>query len=140
MGTGVRREHDVVPGELNVAELRPDLIRRVLVALANDNNMDLLWHTMPDGSLRFCLDCSDFFDLASADCEPVETEEDVVLLERCLFDCQVAEEKSSPDYVGYLYAARRRGVTFERWAMKPDGAYYVSHEVRKLFREIEGAK
>jgi hypothetical protein len=116
-----------------VSELSPDLIRRVLVATQDDNIDELRWHTDPDGTLRFFVDCSDWFEWGTADVEPVETAEDVVLLEACLTDLQAATGCDDPPQLAALYASRRRGEVLARWFLNPDSKYYIGDAAARVF-------
>ncbi len=83
-----------------------ECIRRLLVATASEVSDDLQWH-YHDDELFFSMDCSDLFDWAAADNEPVETIDDVRLIERCRADLHAAGEYRGW-YVSKLYAARKR--------------------------------
>jgi len=65
---------------------------------------DNLWW---DEELNFYIMCSDLFSIASADCEPIESMEDVNLLNDCILECETAKEYHG--VVGFLlYCARKR--------------------------------
>lgn len=118
-----------------MSELSPELIRRVLVATQFDYSGEVYWSVDLRGVLRFCLDCSDFFALATADCEPVETQQDVELLEKCLADLITAEGTSFPTWLTELYATRRRRATPPRFMVDPAHERYIGDPVGSLFRE-----
>lgn len=81
--------------------------------------------------IKFHIICNDVFLWASADMEPVETDEDMALLEKSIKDCE-----HLMDYSGtMLYCCRRRG-------QRPQGAFYqyVEKEARHLFDECGPAR
>lgn len=120
-----------------MTEISPDLIRRVLVATEFDNTSDLWWRLSEDKeTLLFFANCSDFFALATADLEPIQTEEDVVLLESCLRDLREATGDTYPADLAGLYAARRRNVQPHRGFLAPGGRYYLGDKVAALFLEL----
>lgn len=58
-----------------------------------------------EADVKLFAGCSDFFHLATADCEEIEGLADVELLERCLADLTGTEEEFQ---LAYLFAARKR--------------------------------
>lgn len=60
------------------------------------------------GRIIPCAQCSDFFDWASADAEPIY-EEDVPLLRECLADLKAIDPNYGPIYLEWLFAFRKRG-------------------------------
>lgn len=82
---------------------RLSLIEQTLSLLHRyDSGESLLWYPTDHG-IHLSLDCSDTFAWATADSEPIETLEDVALLQSA---CQDADKYGT--YVETLYAARRR--------------------------------
>ena len=86
-------------------------------------------------------DCSDVFGWAVADAEPIESAEDVALLERCLADLQAATGERYPSWLTELYAARRRNSRPAAFLTTPGGRYDVGDATRPLFLAVvpEGA-
>lgn len=121
------------------AELPADLIRRVLVATGFDYTGELFWRH-DNGVLSLYADCSDVFAWACADCEPIETEADVALLEQCLRDLQAATGETYPRWLTELYAARRRRRQVAGFLMDPGSRHYVGDATGLLFEDVrEGA-
>lgn len=75
---------------------------------------ELLW----DEDLNICIGCNDVFWWATADAEPIETEEDYQLLKVTLEECQKMHFCAGI-YSDILYASRKR-------KMRPQGAIYKS--------------
>jgi hypothetical protein len=119
-----------------VKELSPAMIRRVLVVLERDYPSDLLWHVDPDGCLRFSADCSDLFDWGEADTEPIETREDVRLLEVCLADLREVTGEQYPLFVTELYAARKRNRRPAPWFLNLQSQYYLGPKIAPLFERL----
>lgn len=118
-------------------ELSPAMIRRLLVVMeGGDYTGDLFWHVNVDGTLGFSANCSDFFEWASADTEPIETREDVRLLEVCLKDLQEAAGESYPLWVTELYSARRRNARPAHYMMSPSSKYFVGEKFVELFERL----
>jgi hypothetical protein len=67
--------------------------------------IDLSWD---DGVPKLSLNCSDIFDWALSEVEPVESRADILRVTSCIFEV----EDAFPDYDGWdvaaLYAARKR--------------------------------
>ena len=95
-----------------MTELTHDQLRRVLIATEFDNCDSLFWRRSGsdgiEGDLQVFAQCSDFFTWGCADCEPIETEDDVRLLEQARADLTAATGDKWPIWVTELYAARRR--------------------------------
>jgi hypothetical protein len=83
-----------------------DLIR-VLEALAFDLT-EALWWRMVDGQMVLFIQCNDFFAWATSDVEPIETSEDVAMLEQAIKDCAEATGDRYPTEGPLLYCSRRR--------------------------------
>ena len=120
--------HQGMEKDLAAAAVRDDFLR---VVVKHDAHEDIYWSVGEDGSIHFSVKCNDFFYFACADMEPVETEIDVRLFDRCCAELkaldptrdQVKEEGAT--YNAYfvwgslLYCSRRRN-------MRPQKAFYRS--------------
>lgn len=90
--------------------MTPGLAAVVLAAFEKADSFDgLTWRvTHKPGSeadVKLFALCSDFFHLATADCEEIEDIADIDLLERCLADLDGTGEEI---YLAELFAARKR--------------------------------
>jgi hypothetical protein len=91
-------------------------IERLLRALEFDL-CDALWWRYFDGELKLFIQCSDFFYWATSDVEPVETDEDIAMLEKAIEECREAVGDFYPTEGPLLYCSRRRH-------LRPQQPYY----------------
>ena len=122
-----------------MGELTHDQLRRVLIVCEFDSCDSLFWRregsTGTEGALQVFATCSDFFDWGSADLEPIETEEDVLLLEQSRRDLTAATSDNFPQWITELYAARRRNKPPAPFMIS--GKYALDAEVASLFPESD---
>lgn len=99
--------------------MTPGLAAVVLAAFEKaDNYESLMWRVthVPgrEADVKLLALCSDFFYLATADCEEIEAG-DIALLEQCLADLTGTDEEF---YLAELFAARKRKMRPHRSAYK----------------------
>lgn len=118
-----------------MSELSPDLIRRVLITVEFDNCDSLFWrYDSASNELSIYAQCSDFFDWGSADAEPIESENDVLLLEQCLADLFQATGRRHSMWLTALYASRRRKLQPAQWFMDTGSKYYLGDVEAEVFQ------
>lgn len=93
---------------------------------------DALWWNFEGGVLQFSVMCSDFFDLAAADAEPL-TPDNVAALEQAIADVEEkGRDESQLHWALLLFCARNRG-------QRPHAAVRIPDELKDLFAVEETA-
>ncbi len=98
------------------------VIETLALAASYDDCEALFWHSDIAENPRLLVFCSDTFDYATADCEPVETTEDVAALRKAYLDAVEAEANVYPSWGSTLYCARRRRTRPLPWVNGADSA------------------
>lgn len=110
-----------------------EFVLRVLRATAFDACDDIWWRTDAEyAPVTFLVNCSDFFEYASADCEPIGLG-DIELFEKSYADSLALTGQQHSG--GLLYCARKR-----KQRPMPAAYKYIDERVRHLFDECGGER